>query len=207
MTLKVRILPFLTTFVQLSARLKNFLGGWLLVFGIKEGLVECATVCVKSVVILNSILSLLCSPINTLAPCAKHNVHTKTRWIDLANQLVIVIIQTHHHLQNPVKFLWLRSYRSDFLRRLLKVLKISQLVWRLLSKFQINWDVLSSFCGLLRKLKKMPCAWFSLKSFLSLSFFSTYVKGFLKKYPSLFKISCLLSVYNRGSFVKFLWPS
>ena len=52
MTLKVRILPFLTTFAQLSARLKNFLRGWLLVFGIKEGLVECATVCVKSVVIL-----------------------------------------------------------------------------------------------------------------------------------------------------------
>ena len=52
LTLKVRILPFLTTFVQLSARLKNFLGGWLLVLGIKEGLVECATVCVKSVVIL-----------------------------------------------------------------------------------------------------------------------------------------------------------
>jgi hypothetical protein len=52
LTLKVRILPFLTTFAQLSARLKNFLGGWLLVLGIKEGLVECATVCVKSVVIL-----------------------------------------------------------------------------------------------------------------------------------------------------------
>ena len=52
MTLKVRILPFLTTFAQLSARLKNFLGGWLLVLGIKEGLVEYATVCVKSVVIL-----------------------------------------------------------------------------------------------------------------------------------------------------------
>ena len=40
------------TFAQLSARLKNFLRGWLLVFGLKEGLVECATVCVKSVVIL-----------------------------------------------------------------------------------------------------------------------------------------------------------
>ena len=59
MTLKVRILPFLTTFAQLSARLKNFLGGWLLVLGIKEGLVECATVCVKSVVILN-VLTLGC---------------------------------------------------------------------------------------------------------------------------------------------------
>ena len=52
MTLKVRILPFLTTFAQLSARLKNFLGGWLLVLGLEEGLVECATVCVKSWVIL-----------------------------------------------------------------------------------------------------------------------------------------------------------
>ena len=45
---------FLTTFAQLSARLKNFLMGWLLVLGLKEGLVECAIVCVKSVVILNT---------------------------------------------------------------------------------------------------------------------------------------------------------
>ena len=52
LTLKARILTFLTTFAQLSARLKNFLGGWLLVLGLEEGLVECATVCVKSVVIL-----------------------------------------------------------------------------------------------------------------------------------------------------------
>ena len=46
------MLPFLTTFAQLSARVKNFLGGWILVLGIKEGLLECATVCIKSVVIL-----------------------------------------------------------------------------------------------------------------------------------------------------------
>ena len=58
MTLKVRILPFLTTFAQLSARLENILGGWVLVLGIKEGLVECATVCVKSVVILNSFINI-----------------------------------------------------------------------------------------------------------------------------------------------------
>jgi hypothetical protein len=50
--LKVSILQFSTTFTQLTARLKNFLRGWLLVFGLKEGLVECATVCVKSEVIL-----------------------------------------------------------------------------------------------------------------------------------------------------------
>ena len=36
----------------MTPRLNNFLRGWLLVLGIKEGLVECATVCVKSVVIL-----------------------------------------------------------------------------------------------------------------------------------------------------------
>ena len=42
----------MTTFTQLTARLKNFLRGWLLVLGIKKGLVECATVCIKSEVIL-----------------------------------------------------------------------------------------------------------------------------------------------------------
>ena len=35
-----------------AARLKNFLVGWLLVLGLKEGLVEWATVNVKSWVIL-----------------------------------------------------------------------------------------------------------------------------------------------------------
>ena len=45
-------MPFLTTFAQLSARLKNFLGGWLLILGIKEDLVECATVCIKCVIII-----------------------------------------------------------------------------------------------------------------------------------------------------------
>ena len=41
-------------FTQLNARLKNFLSGWLLVLGLKECLVECATLCVKSEVILRS---------------------------------------------------------------------------------------------------------------------------------------------------------
>ena len=43
------VLPYSST---LSARLKNLLRGWFLVLGLKEGLVECATLCVKSVVIL-----------------------------------------------------------------------------------------------------------------------------------------------------------
>ena len=45
---------FMTTFTQLNARLKNFLMGWLLVLGLKACLVECATLCVKSEVILPS---------------------------------------------------------------------------------------------------------------------------------------------------------
>ena len=44
--LDVNILPFLTTFTQVTARLKNFLVGWLLIIGLKECLVECVTVCV-----------------------------------------------------------------------------------------------------------------------------------------------------------------
>ena len=45
-------MQFLTTFTQPTTRLKFFLRGWLLVLGLNEGLVECATVCVKSEVIL-----------------------------------------------------------------------------------------------------------------------------------------------------------
>ena len=55
MTLKVRILPLLTTFPQLSARIKNFLVSWLLFWELKEGLVECAIVCDKSWVILEAV--------------------------------------------------------------------------------------------------------------------------------------------------------
>ena len=52
-TLFVIDIQFLTTFTQLNARLKkNFSWGWLLVLGLKECLVECATLCVKSEVIL-----------------------------------------------------------------------------------------------------------------------------------------------------------
>ena len=63
LTLTVRILQFLLTFTQLTTRLKNFLRGWLLVLGLKEGLVECATVCIKSEVMLNSMNISFPSPI------------------------------------------------------------------------------------------------------------------------------------------------
>ena len=49
LTLKVRILPFGTTSTWMTRKIKkNFLRSWLLILGLKEGLVECATVCVKS---------------------------------------------------------------------------------------------------------------------------------------------------------------
>ena len=44
----------MTTFTQLNASFKNFLSGWFLVLGLKECQVECATLCVKSEVILTS---------------------------------------------------------------------------------------------------------------------------------------------------------
>ena len=70
----------MTTFAQLSTRLKNFLRGWLLVLGLKEGLVECATVCVKSVVILdNSVAGILwaCSTCNGVSLCTAHYMGDK----------------------------------------------------------------------------------------------------------------------------------
>ena len=45
-------LQFLMTFTQLTARLKNFFRGWPLLLGLKECLVEYATLCIKSEVIL-----------------------------------------------------------------------------------------------------------------------------------------------------------
>ena len=60
LTLKVRIVHNLTTFTQVTPRLKNFLVGWLLVLGLKEGLVECAKVCFKSWVLLMYCDALFC---------------------------------------------------------------------------------------------------------------------------------------------------
>ena len=58
-TSKVRILHILTTFTQLTTRLKNFLMDWWLILGLKEGLVEFATVCVKTWVILRYLVVLV----------------------------------------------------------------------------------------------------------------------------------------------------
>ena len=71
----------MTTFVQLSARLKNFLRGWLLVLGLKESLVEFAIVCVKSVVILirsmSSMTSITSITLRTLSRLESLNSRAK----------------------------------------------------------------------------------------------------------------------------------
>ena len=59
MTLKVRLLHILMTFTQVTPRLKNFLVGWLLVLGLKEGLVECATVSFSKQMALFTIFHLM----------------------------------------------------------------------------------------------------------------------------------------------------
>ena len=43
------------------------------------------------------------------------------------------------------------NYSSSFLRRTRNFDEISKLIWRLLTKWQINWEISSNFCGLLRK--------------------------------------------------------
>ena len=48
-------------------------------------------------------------------------------------------------------FLLFIDYSSGFLRWPKESDKISDLIWRLLDKFQINWAILSYFCCLLKK--------------------------------------------------------
>ena len=58
------------TFTQLNARLKNFLRGWLFVLCLKECLVECATLCAKSEVILSSVVMI--QDMNCVLLCIKN---------------------------------------------------------------------------------------------------------------------------------------
>ena len=142
MTLKVRILAFSTTFTQLTARIKNFLVGWLLFLGLKEGLVECALVCVKSWVILTY------TPAEAKIICDKNEwlVHTlsmnqlgtglledcpASKWPTLlgfaikvliffsqiensviSQRLPIIYLGSFYFLQMLFKVLWLKSLTS-----------------------------------------------------------------------------------------------
>ena len=65
----------MTTFTQPTARLKNFSMGWLLILGLKEGLVECATVCLKNEVIL---LHLICTSFLWLENTSFLVLHSQT---------------------------------------------------------------------------------------------------------------------------------
>ena len=53
-------------FCSTEHKLKNFLRGWLLVLGPNEGLVKCATVCVKSEVILDLLITYLALDLFTM---------------------------------------------------------------------------------------------------------------------------------------------
>ena len=115
MTLKVRILPFLTTFAQLSARLKNFLRGWLLVLGQKEGVVECATVCVKSVVILKNYFSVILTFIKAIDALFMSNSVTKRRKIKLKPPIHFSDIIQKKFIIGLTKFISLYSKVCDFI--------------------------------------------------------------------------------------------
>ena len=98
----------LTTFAQLRARLKNFLGGWLLGLGIKEDLVECATVCVESVVIL-TVMQVQTQYIYLL--CTACIVHKIPFWLDPKNNNNnISIPKTAHFVNSRSKIFLMFSF-------------------------------------------------------------------------------------------------
>ena len=71
---------------------KNFLRGWLLVLGLKECLVECATLCVKSEYIL--IMSILDS---TLLSSLVALASTKLRYLTVQEQSIVVARIFEHY--------------------------------------------------------------------------------------------------------------
>ena len=73
---------FLTTFTQVTTRLKNFLRRWLLVLGLKECLVKCATMCPKSEVIL---IILYDAVTQTVCWCAVQAICHDFPWIIAIN--------------------------------------------------------------------------------------------------------------------------
>jgi hypothetical protein len=128
--LKVRILSFLTTFIQLTARLKIFLRGWLIFLGLKEGLVECATVCVKSeFILLYTVLTLSYSTPWEIAPkgsrvwqkmsffsyyfyswkCLKMHKSKKTQWTYWVRSLFKVTFFAH-----TGNFLWVSRVNKKY---------------------------------------------------------------------------------------------
>ena len=76
------------TFTQLTTRLKQFLMGWLLFLGLKEGLVNCATVCIKSDVYL------VVTWIFILGQLWKYNEN-----MDLVNKFIITSVNKDHFVQ------------------------------------------------------------------------------------------------------------
>ena len=83
------------------------------------------------------------------------------------------------------------TYSTGFLRRPQKCEEISQLIWHLLAKLQINWAITSDFCGRFRKpelYEKFLCFSsfqnFVIYFFLILSYiFSNSLRGHRHPFP------------------------
>ena len=103
--MKVRILSFLTTFTQLTARLKNFVMGWLLILGLKEGLVESAIVCAKSEVILTYPLLL-----SEFEICKSYDPTVKSLELELQSPILPYLII--HFLYEFKKITW--KFKGQF---------------------------------------------------------------------------------------------
>ena len=97
----------MTTFTQLNARLKNFLRGWLLVLGLKEYLVECATLCIKSEVILLVVIE----PLKT----TKYYPMRRTNK-DYVNVSIYSLYNSYASIVRPKSHTWVNfCIKSNFL--------------------------------------------------------------------------------------------
>ena len=62
--------------------------------------------------------------------------------MNLITEFTRVLYLTYFHKNWHLQFKFTKTTQFD---------EIFQLIWGLLSKFQVNWEVLSKFCGLPKK--------------------------------------------------------
>ena len=103
---KVRILHIFTTFTQVTWRFKSFLMGWLFVLGLKEGLVECVTVCVKSWIIL---LHMLLRGLIFIAKIIHYNFLSLVS-SSISNIWLQIFIEWSYLIQISLDFDWHTNY-------------------------------------------------------------------------------------------------
>ena len=118
--MKVRILPFSTTFMQVYIIPRNFLLGSSLAFNLKDGPVRCATVCNKSWVILGWVQQLPFLPLWYLRPCDR-NCHG-------------ALLRRHDKVFSKLKSLGLILFSTTF-QALIQINYLAQLSSAHLTKF------------------------------------------------------------------------